>query len=724
MDGAILAQAHPMEMDLEAAIEGCDSDHHGESHNISNSHSNSNGNSNSNSNSNGNSNSNSNNDCFGSLTHRNHSETNGALGVPPLKTRRSLSRVHSKDRVSTTENSASSSTTTVTRDADNTANENVMSLRSTDVINLRIPSHPNASCTDERSVKQQQQQQRPPEDSFGGSSIAGGRPVLPWMKELSLRRSSSGRRMVHQSSNSSLLLQRDESSKNRFFTKGHMRSHVHILLISIFIFLILSGAGISLYFVISHAHNRQVQEAVLDMAKDTGDWFSKELDFAILPLFSMAQFASELSIFNNLPNQIGAAGSPNSLPVWNKTDSMNKTRFYRNVTGVCDDPELVERFESIAASVKANAKMDGVVHSLQYAPEGVICLVYPLNNTEDFADGRYLDNTGALGVDLLTDPFHRFIALDSLTQEEGLSIVGPRQLLQCPDCGLYFIVRLPVQSRTHFINVNGIDYPRWGFATALINWDAIVSRGDIIERFRSVGYEYQLTRTDQIYNATSDTYNTTKVVIATSDNFGSKAKKSWKQVTTALQTTNNEWVIVVQYETETVAHYLVVIVVPCLALFIAILVYIVLVQKQAHTAMLGVAQVEKGKAELERNLTAALAHELRNPLGAIDSALKTMPDDLSPDVKELIASMQLCSSFMASIMNNLLDSRKLAEGKMTLLSNPLSLSQLLQTVHKMMLPTVNKGVTLIVDTSKIGEERDWVYGDASRLQQVLTNLVR
>jgi signal transduction histidine kinase len=164
--------------------------------------------------------------------------------------------------------------------------------------------------------------------------------------------------------------------------------------------------------------------------------------------------------------------------------------------------------------------------------------------------------------------------------------------------------------------------------------------------------------------------------------------------------------------------------VSCLALFIAILVYIVLVQKQAHTEMLGVTQVEKGKAELERHLTAALAHVLRNPLGAIDCALKTMPDDLSADVKELIASMQLCSSFMASIMNNLLDSRKLEEGKMTLLNNPLSLSQLLQTVHKMMLPTVNDGVTLIVNTSKIGEERDLVYGDDSRLQEILTNLVR
>jgi CheY-like chemotaxis protein/anti-sigma regulatory factor (Ser/Thr protein kinase) len=124
-----------------------------------------------------------------------------------------------------------------------------------------------------------------------------------------------------------------------------------------------------------------------------------------------------------------------------------------------------------------------------------------------------------------------------------------------------------------------------------------------------------------------------------------------------------------------------------------------------------------------RVLSGALAHELRNPLSAIDSALATMPDNLPPEAKELVASMQLCSNFMSSIMNNLLDSRKLEEGKMELRFNPMSIRQLLTDVHQMMLPAVNANVQLIVDLHSLPPEKEFVYGDFSRLQQVVTNLV-
>jgi hypothetical protein len=36
---------------------------------------------------------------------------------------------------------------------------------------------------------------------------------------------------------------------------------------------------------------------------------------------------------------------------------------------------------------------------MQLAPQGVVSLVYPLVNTEDFSDGKFLDNSGAIGCD-------------------------------------------------------------------------------------------------------------------------------------------------------------------------------------------------------------------------------------------------------------------------------------------------------------------------------------
>jgi len=120
-------------------------------------------------------------------------------------------------------------------------------------------------------------------------------------------------------------------------------------------------------------------------------------------------------------------------------------------------------------------------------------------------------------------------------------------------------------------------------------------------------------------------------------------------------------------------------------------------------------------------MTAYFAHELRNPLGAIDSALASMPDGLDSEVQELVSGMQLCSSFMSNIMNNLLDVRKIEEGKMVLRSNPLSLESLVRDIRTMSLPAVRAGVELnvLVET----KDRDCVLGDVHRLQQVLNNLV-
>jgi CheY-like chemotaxis protein/two-component sensor histidine kinase len=130
---------------------------------------------------------------------------------------------------------------------------------------------------------------------------------------------------------------------------------------------------------------------------------------------------------------------------------------------------------------------------------------------------------------------------------------------------------------------------------------------------------------------------------------------------------------------------------------------------------------QEAKVETERNMTAYFAHELRNPLGAIDSALNAMPDELPEAARSLISGMQLCTGFMSSIMNNLLDVRKMEEGKMKLSKSPISLKKLLNNVHKMLLPSIRPGVEFL----KIGNTKgkDWILGDAHRIQQIMTNVV-
>jgi signal transduction histidine kinase len=376
--------------------------------------------------------------------------------------------------------------------------------------------------------------------------------------------------------------------------------------------------------------------------------------------------------------------------------------------------------------------MDHILVNVQLAPAGVICLLHPMNNTQDFEEGMYLDNTGAWGLDLLNDPVMRYIALDSI-DEENVVVAGPQPLVQCPKCGNFFIARLPIVDPRHeIIGLDGVPYPRWGFATALIDWTQMVNSSGILHSFRN-GYggqgnsfdefRFRLTRTDRKYNSTTEMYDETVVVLAESQEYESHLHGG--NVVVALETTDSEWKMHVGYPTDDINRRTYVVLSVCIVLsfFISWLVYTVLFQKQEHVDMEAATWAQEARVETERNITAYFAHELRNPLSAIDSALQSINEDaISPGSGELIEGMKLCTSFMSSIMNNLLDARKLQEGMMEIRSDPISLNELVGGIYKMMLPLVKPNVEFMVE-SHIERSREYVLGDSYRIQQVLTNMI-
>lgn len=457
--------------------------------------------------------------------------------------------------------------------------------------------------------------------------------------------------------------------------------------------------------------------------------------FVIVYIYSLAQFATELENFHFLPAKIGPAyaednaKSSRSLPFLPPLIPGGSDT-HRNITGVCDAPYLVARFTKIASVIKANAKMEGILVNLQLAPQGVVCLLHPLNNTEDFENGVFMDNTGAQGLDLFTDPTSRYIAESAITKDE-ISIAGPLSLRQCRDCDATveraIIARLPIQVSDNEIVVDGQAYKRWGFATALINWEKLVAQSSIYETFQIKGQEFQITRTDRKFDATSNTYSEEEVMLAETDRFEERLlQKDWEKVTTALQTTNNEWEITVIYRDSSQRNKKWMISASVvLSACISFLAFMIIVQKQMRTDMMVESRAQIAAVEAERSVTAYFAHELRNPLGAIDSALAAMPDDLPAQAQDLVSGMQKCCNLMSSVMNNLLDVRKMEEGKMALHSAPLSLKQLLTDVHQMLYPSVKEGVAfqIVCHTNTPQGHGDWVLGDAHLLQQVLTNVI-
>lgn len=503
-----------------------------------------------------------------------------------------------------------------------------------------------------------------------------------------------------------------------------------IILASFLLFSLLCSASLTVVALFSKANTAEIRREALSLAKETGAWFSSQLDRAILPLFSMAQFATELDIFQTLPQQIGrpidgidgdnntSNSNSNVLPY--RTDLPDPTS-HRNVTGVCDQPALVERFTTIAAAVKKHAQMEGILVNIQLAPDGVVCLLHPLNNTEDFPnDGEFLDSSGAVGMDLLTHSISKKIAEEAIVSGK-VTVAGPYRLLQCPECDPFFIVRLPILYEDNTITVDGFPYKRWGFATALINWKALVERSGVYQQFADRDMDFQLTRTDRIFNPDTQDYDEQVVVLGETPLYSSC--DGHHSVTTGLETTNNMWEITVCYDQLVRPLWKSWPTALCIVISIMIagLAYVVLVQKQIQADLFRNELAQTAKVDTERNMTAYFAHELRNPLGAIDSALEAMPDDLPGQAQDLVEGMQLCSSFMSSIMNNLLDARKIEENKLELLSIPLSLSKLVHDVHGMLLPSVKQGVIFEV-VCETGD-RDWVLGDFYRIQQVFTNLV-
>jgi hypothetical protein len=217
----------------------------------------------------------------------------------------------------------------------------------------------------------------------------------------------------------------------------------------------------------------------------------------------LAQFVSELDIFGDIPDQIGTLEEPGARPLLSFDAERSTAQRFRNVTGICDDPELVDRFNQIAATIKKNANMEGVLLSLELAPEAVVCVIYPLENSEDFPDGIVVDNSGAVGLDLFASSDNSFTARQSIKKSE-ISVVGPFPIEYCQeeDCSpetvvqKAFFARLPIRASARQKVVDGVAYNFWGFATGGINWNALIERSNIYETFTEQGLGFQLIRND------------------------------------------------------------------------------------------------------------------------------------------------------------------------------------------------------------------------------------
>jgi signal transduction histidine kinase/CheY-like chemotaxis protein/HPt (histidine-containing phosphotransfer) domain-containing protein len=129
-------------------------------------------------------------------------------------------------------------------------------------------------------------------------------------------------------------------------------------------------------------------------------------------------------------------------------------------------------------------------------------------------------------------------------------------------------------------------------------------------------------------------------------------------------------------------------------------------------------ELEKANAA-KTEFVANMSHEIRNPMGGImGTALELSETPLSPRQRELVGTLRNCASFLASLVDDVLDFAAIEAGEYKVVRVPLSPRDVLDAVVRMLGP--RSGVArleAVVEPAVPG----WIVGDAARIEQVIVN---
>ncbi len=136
--------------------------------------------------------------------------------------------------------------------------------------------------------------------------------------------------------------------------------------------------------------------------------------------------------------------------------------------------------------------------------------------------------------------------------------------------------------------------------------------------------------------------------------------------------------------------------------------------------------VEQALRQADRHkdaFLATLAHELRNPLSPMTSAvaLLQMPDASAPARDKALAVLERQLQHMVRLINDLLDASRVATGKLSLSMAPVNVGEVLRAACDGAQPLLHRhGLQLTVH---LPQDKLYVSGDAVRLTQVFANLL-
>lgn len=128
-------------------------------------------------------------------------------------------------------------------------------------------------------------------------------------------------------------------------------------------------------------------------------------------------------------------------------------------------------------------------------------------------------------------------------------------------------------------------------------------------------------------------------------------------------------------------------------------------------------------AAVKTRFLANMSHELRTPLTVIQGYAEQLTQSLQGDEsKRQLQALRDHSDFLLHIVNDILDSAKIEEGKLSIAPEVFALKPLLQQLQQACSPLAQRKQLRLELDIKAGVP-EWIYSDSFRLRQILFNLL-